>query len=322
MKRMALFISVCWAVAAFSVPAAFSADYPTKPVRIITTAPAGGGTDLVLRVFADKLSREWNQQVVVENRAGGGGIIASAAVVNSTPDGYTLLGTFDAHATNPSFLENLPYDTLKDFAPITLVASSSALLVLHPSIPANTVPQLIALAKAKTSRLNYASSGNGSSGHLAGELFKTMTGVNMTHIPYRGNGVAFTDLIAGQVDTMFANKPGSLPYVKMGKLKAIAITSRKRDPALPDLPTVAEFVAGFEASTWWGVLGPAGLPKDILEKLNATIAKIVATNDVKERLVTLGADPASTTPDEFMNLIRLELPKYGKIVQLAGMKLE
>jgi tripartite-type tricarboxylate transporter receptor subunit TctC len=297
--------------------------YPSKPVRIIVAFSPGGTNDILARLMGQKLTESLGQTMIVDNRAGAGGNIGTDMVAKSAPDGYTLLlGSTGPHTINPHLYPKMPYDTLKDFTPITLVASSSALLVLHPSIPANTVPQLIALAKAKTSRLNYASSGNGSSGHLAGELFKTMTGVNMTHIPYRGNGVAFTDLIAGQVDTMFANKPGSLPYVKMGKLKAIAITSRKRDPALPDLPTVAETVSGFEASTWWGVLGPAGLPKDIVEKLNATIAKIVATNDVKERLATLGADPVSTTPDEFMNLIRLELPKYGKIVQLAGMKLE
>ncbi len=311
------------AVACLLAFAGHAQHYPSKPVRIIVAFSPGGTNDILARLMGQKLTESLGQTMIVDNRAGAGGNIGTDMVAKSAPDGYTLLlGSTGPHTINPHLYPKMPYDTLKDFAPITLVASSSALLVLHPSIPANTVPQLIALAKTKTSRLNYASSGNGSSGHLAGELFKTMTGVNMTHIPYRGNGVAFTDLIAGQVDTMFANKPGSLPYVKMGKLKAIAITSRKRDPALPDLPTVAEFVAGFEASTWWGVLGPAGLPKDIVEKLNATIAKIVATNDVKERLVTLGADPASTTPDEFMNLIRLELPKYGKIVQLAGMKLE
>jgi len=311
------------AVACLLAFAGHAQQYPSKPVRIIVAFSPGGTNDILARLLGQKLTESLGQTMIVDNRAGAGGNIGTDMVAKSAPDGYTLLlGSTGPHTINPHLYPKMPYDTLKDFAPITLVASSSALLVLHPSIPANTVPQLIALAKAKTSRLNYASSGNGSSGHLAGELFKTMTGVNMTHIPYRGNGVAFTDLIAGQVDTMFANKPGSLPYVKMGKLKAIAITSRKRDPALPDLPTVAEFVAGFEASTWWGVLGPAGLPKDIVEKLNATIAKIVATNDVKERLATLGADPASTTPDEFMNLIRLELPKYGKIVQLAGMKLE
>ena len=311
------------AVACLLAFAGHAQQYPSKPVRIIVAFSPGGTNDILARLMGQKLTESLGQTMIVDNRAGAGGNIGTDMVAKSAPDGYTLLlGSTGPHTINPHLYPKMPYDTLKDFAPITLVASSSALLVLHPSIPANTVPQLIALAKAKTSRLNYASSGNGSSGHLAGELFKTMTGVNMTHIPYRGNGVAFTDLIAGQVDTMFANKPGSLPYVKMGKLKAIAITSRKRDPALPDLPTVAEFVAGFEASTWWGVLGPAGLPKDIVEKLNATIAKIVATNDVKERLVTLGADPVSTTPDEFMNLIRLELPKYGKIVQLAGMKLE
>ena len=311
------------AVACLLAFAGHAQQYPSKPVRIIVAFSPGGTNDILARLMGQKLTESLGQTMIVDNRAGAGGNIGTDMVAKSAPDGYTLLlGSTGPHTINPHLYPKMPYDTLKDFAPITLVASSSALLVLHPSIPANTVPQLIALAKAKTSRLNYASSGNGSSGHLAGELFKTMTGVNMTHIPYRGNGVAFTDLIAGQVDTMFANKPGSLPYVKMGKLKAIAITSRKRDPALPDLPTVAEFVAGFEASTWWGVLGPAGLPKDIVEKLNATIAKIVATNDVNERLVTLGADPVSTTPDEFMNLIRLELPKYGKIVQLAGMKLE
>jgi tripartite-type tricarboxylate transporter receptor subunit TctC len=283
----------------------------------------GGANDLIGRLIAQKLTEMMGQTTIVDNRAGAGGNIGSDIVAKSSPDGYTLLlGSTGPHTINPHLYAKMPYDTLKDFTPISLVASSSALLVLHPSIPANSVPQLLALSKTKGSRLNYASSGNGSSGHLAGELFKTMTGVQMVHIPYKGNGVAFTDLIAGQVDVMFANKPGSLPFVKMGKLKAIAITSRKRDPSLAEVPTVAESVAGFEASTWWGVLAPAALPKDIVDKLNGAVVRIVAAHDVKERLLGLGADPISSTPEEFMSLIRAELPKYGKIVQVAGMKPE
>jgi tripartite-type tricarboxylate transporter receptor subunit TctC len=309
--------------AALVVSPAFSQSYPSKPVRIIVAFTPGGANDLIGRMVGQKLTENFGQTVIVDNRSGAGGNIGTDIVAKSAPDGYTLLlGSTGPHTINPHLYAKMPYDTLKDFTPVSLVASSSALLVLHPSIPANSVPQLLALAKTKGSRLNYASSGNGSSGHLAGELFKTMTGIQMTHIPYKGNGVAFTDLIAGQVDVMFANKPGSLPFVKMGKLKAIAITSRKRDPSMTDLPTVAESVPGFEASTWWGVLGPAGLPKDIVEKLNAAIVRIVAAPEVKERLIALGADPISTTPEEFMNLIRAELPKYGKIVHVAGMKPE
>jgi tripartite-type tricarboxylate transporter receptor subunit TctC len=310
-------------LAALVVSPAISQSYPSKPVRIIVAFTPGGANDLIGRMLGQKLTENFGQTVIVDNRSGAGGNIGTDIVAKSAPDGYTLLlGSTGPHTINPHLYAKMPYDTLKDFTPVSLVASSSALLVLHPSIPANSVPQLLALGKTRGSRLNYASSGNGSSGHLAGELFKTMTGIQMTHIPYKGNGVAFTDLIAGQVDVMFANKPGSLPFVKMGKLKAIAITSRKRDPSMTDLPTVAEAVPGFEASTWWGVLGPAGLPKDIVEKLNAAIVKIVAAPEVKERLIALGADPISTTPEEFMNLIRAELPKYGKIVHVAGMKPE
>lgn len=297
--------------------------YPVKPIRIIVAFSPGAANDILGRLAAQKLSEVLGQTVIVDNRPGAGGNIGTDLVAKSAPDGYTLLlGSTGPHTINPNLYPKMPYDTLKDFSPISLVARSSALLVLHPSVPVGNVPQLVALAKSHPGRLNYASSGNGSSPHLAGELFKTMAGMKMTHVPYKGNAPALTDLIAGHVDLMFANKPGSLPYVRIGKLKAIAIASEKRDPALPALPTVSETIPGFSTSSWWGILGPAGLSREIVGILHATVVKIVAMSDVKKRMAALGADPVTTTPEQFMNVIRQDLAKHGKIVRMSGMKLE
>jgi len=309
--------------AAIFCSAGHAQTYPAKPVRIIVAFAPGGTNDILARLMSAKFTEAFGQTFVVDNRPGAGGNIGSDAVAKAAPDGYTLLlGSTGPHVINPHFYPKMPYDTLKDFAPISLVGKSTALLVLHPSIPAASVRQLMTLAKSGARPLNYASSGNGSSGHLAGELFKTMAGIPMQHIPYKGNGPAFTDLVGGQVDLMFANKPGSLPFVQSGKLKAIAITSAKRDPQVPNIPAVAETVPGFEASTWWGVLGPAGLPPEIVDKLNAAILKIMAAPDVRERMVTLGADPVTSTPKEYQALIEKELVQYGQIVKRSGMKLE
>ena len=297
--------------------------YPAKSIRMVVAFAPGGTNDILARLVSQRLSDAFAQSVIVDNRPGAGGNIGSDLVAKAAADGYTLLlGSTGPHVINPHLYVKMPYDTLKDFTPISLVAKSTALLVLHPSIPAGSVKQLVALAKGGSRKLNYASSGNGSSGHLAGELFKTMAGIPMEHIPYKGNGPAFTDLIGGQVDLMFANKPGALPYVQSGKLKAIGITSTKRDPLVPGVPTVAETFPGFEASTWWGVLGPAGMPSDVVEKLHGAIVRIMPLPDVRERVLALGADPITSTPQEFAGLIQQELAKYGRIVKRSGMKLE
>ena len=298
-------------------------QYPAKPIRMIVAFAPGGTNDILARLVAQKLTDAFGQSVIADNRPGAGGNIGCDIVAKAAPDGYTLLlGSTGPHVINPHLYPKMPYDTLKDFSPITLVARSNALLVMHPSIPAASVKQLVALAKNGSRQLNYASSGNGSSGHLAGELFKTVAGIPMQHIPYKGNGPAFTDLVGGQIDLMFANKPGALPFVQSGKLKAIAITSAKRDSQVPDIPTVAETLSGFEASSWWGVLGPPGLPPDIVEKLNSAIVRIISSPDMRERILALGADPVTSSPQEFTALIQNELVKYGHIVKRSGMKLE
>jgi tripartite-type tricarboxylate transporter receptor subunit TctC len=321
MKRILLLGCTLGALAGGS--AGHAQTYPSKPVRIIVAFAPGGTNDILARLMSAKFTEAFGQTFVVDNRPGAGGNIGTDLVAKAAPDGYTLLlASTGPHVINPHFYPKMPYDTLKDFTPISLVGKSTALLVLHPSIPASSVKQLVTLAKSGARPLNYASSGNGSSGHLAGELFKTMAGISMQHIPYKGNGPAFTDLVGGQVDLMFANKPGSLPFVQSGKLKAIAITSAKRDPQVPAIPTVAETVPGFEASTWWGVLAPAGLPPEITDKLHAAIVKIMASPEARERMATLGADPATSSSQEYLALIQKELVQYGQIVKRSGMKLE
>ena len=251
-----------------------AAREPAKPVRPYGPFPAGGTTDILARAVAQKLTEAWGQQVIVDNRPGAGGNIGSELVAKSTPDGYTLLmGTVGTHAINPSLYARMPYDHVKDFTPVILVAGVPNVLVVNPSLPVHSVQELIAYAKANPGKLNFASSGNGTSIHLAGELFKTMTGVQMTHIPYKGSAPALADLLGGQVQLMFDNLPSSLPFIKAGRLRSLAVTSGTRAAALPDLPTLAESgLAGFEASAWFGVLAPAGTPHDIVAKPHGSIA--------------------------------------------------
>src|SRR4029453_1006317 len=265
---------VAGALGIFPRPGAHPAD-PPKPVRVVVPFPAGGTTDILARAAAQKLSETWGQQAIVDNRPGAGGNIGAELVAKSAPDGYTLLmGTVGTHAINASLYPKMPYDHVKDFAPVILVAGVPNVLVVHPSLPVNSVQELIAYAKANPGKLNFASSGNGTSIHLSGELFKVMTGVQMTHVPYKGSAPALQDLIGGQVQLMFDNLPPSPPQIKAGKLRALGVTSAARAPALPDLPTIAESgLPGFEASSWFGVLVPAGTPPSIVTKLNAEIAK-------------------------------------------------
>lgn len=295
-------------------------SYPAKPIRVIVAFSPGGANDLFARLIGQKLSENFKQNVLVENRPGAGGNIGSDFVSKSPPDGYTLLlGSTGPHAINPHIYKSMPYDSLRDFTPISLIATSSALLVIHPSIPARSVSQLIALSKKKNVQLNYASSGNGSSGHLAGELFRSMASINIQHIPYKGNGPAFTDLVSGNVEMMFANKPGALPYVNTEKLRAIAITSLQKDPNLPFIPTVAETLPGFEASTWWGLLGPAGLPADVTQRLAQAVHTAISNPDIQKRFVSMGADVLHSSPAQFSEQINKDYEKYGKLVKLAGM---
>jgi tripartite-type tricarboxylate transporter receptor subunit TctC len=317
---LVLLTAVITAIAAPFTFAQGAANYPTKPVRLVVPFPAGGTTDILARAVAQKLSEAWGQQVIVDNRPGAGGNIGSDLVAKSKPDGYTLLmGTVGTHAINPSLYKNMPYDHVKDFAPVILVAGVPNVLVVNASLPVHSVPELIAYAKANPGKLNFASSGNGTSIHLSGELFKAMTGVEMTHVPYKGSAPALTDLIGGQVQLMFDNLPSSLPFIKAGKLRALAVTSGARAAALPDLPTLAESgLPGFEASSWFGVLAPAGTPRDIVAKLNGAIAGWLASPEAKEKLLAQGAVAAGGTPDDFARHIAAETSKWAKVVKASG----
>ena len=303
---------------------AWAQAYPTKPIRLVVPFPPGGATDILARAVAQKLTDEWGQPVVVDNRPGAGGNIGSELVAKAAPDGYTLeMGTVGTHAINASLYAKMPYDHVKDFAPVILVAGVPNVLEVNPSLPVNTVQELIAYAKANPGKLNFASSGNGTSIHLSGELFKVMTGVQMTHIPYKGSGPALQDLIGGQVQLMFDNLPPSLPQIKAGKLRALAVTSSTRSPALPDTPTIAESgLPGYEASSWFGVLAPAGTPPAIIAKLNAEIAAWLATPEAKEKMVALGANIGGGSPEDFAKHIAAETAKWQKVVKESGAKVD
>jgi len=317
------------ALCTFAIPFAASpafaqGTYPNKPVRLVVPFPAGGTTDILARAAAQKLSETWGQQVIVDNRPGAGGNIGSELVAKAAPDGYTLLmGTVGTHAINPSLYAKMPYDHVKDFAPVILVAGVPNVLVVNPDLPIKTVPELIAYAKANPGKLNFASSGSGTSIHLSGELFKVMAGVQITHVPYKGSAPALTDLIGGQVQLMFDNLPSSLPQIKGGKLRAVAVTSTTRAAALPEVPTVAESgLPGFEASSWFGILAPAGTPKDIIAKIDADVQKWLATPEAKEKLLSQGANAAGGSPEDFARHIQAETAKWAKVVKDSGAKVD
>jgi tripartite-type tricarboxylate transporter receptor subunit TctC len=315
------------ALAAVLAAFAFGASgqtYPNKPIRLVVPFPAGGTTDVLARAAAQKLTESLGQPVVVDNRPGAGGNIGAELVAKSPPDGYTLLmGTVGTHAINPSLYPKMPYDHVRDFAPVILVAGVPNVLVINPALPVNSVQELIAYAKANPGKLNFASSGNGTSIHLSGELFKTMAGVQIAHIPYKGSAPALQDLVGGQVQLMFDNLPSSLALIKAGKLKALAVTSKERAAALPDVPTMAESgLPGFEASSWFGLLAPAGTPQPVVLKVNADVAKWLASPDAKERLLAQGAIAAGGTPEDFARHIAAETAKWQKVVKDSGAKID
>lgn len=303
---------------------ALAQTYPAKPIRMIAPFPPGGTTDILARVAGQKITEALGQQVIIDNRPGAGGNIGTELVAKAAPDGYTLLTAPGSTLTiNPSLFAKLSYDVLKDFAPVTIIAAVPNLLVVHPSLPVKSVKELVALAKARPGQLNYASTGAGQSTHLSMELFKTMAGIDAVHIPYKGSSPALADLLGGQVSLMFDNMPSSLPHVKAGKLRALAVSTLKRSPALPQLPTVAESgLPGFEVSVWFGVLAPAGTPRDIVTKLNGAIVKSLQTPDVHERLVSQGAEAIGNTPEQFTAQMQRDLVKWAKVVKDSGAKLE
>ena len=312
---------LCAATAAMSAAVAFAQpDYPNRAVRLVLGFPPGGISDVLGRAIGAKLSANLGQQVVIDNRAGAGTTIASDIVAKAPPDGYTLfLQDITTHAINVSLYKKLPYDTVRDFTPITLVASSALMLVVHPSLPAKSVKDLIALAKTRPGQIVYASSGNGTIVHLAGETFKSMANVDMIHVPYKGSSPAVQALLGGEVALTFSTLPPALQQVKIGKLRALAVTTPKRNTAAPDVPTVSEAgLKDFDVVLYNGVIGPAGLPAAIVGKMNSELAKAVSSAEVKSTYNTLGVDPITNTPEQFAAHIASEIGKLGKAVRAAG----
>jgi tripartite-type tricarboxylate transporter receptor subunit TctC len=311
----------------FAVPShaqSAAAPYPNRTIRLVIPFPPGGPLDIVGRALAQKLTEAWGQSVVVDNRPGAGGNIGADIVAKAPPDGYTILmGALSTHAVNPSLFPKMPYDAVKDFAPITLVAITPNVLVVNASLPVGTAKEFIAYAKANSGKLAFGSGSNGSAGHLAGELFKVETGADVTHVPYKGGAPATQALLAGDTQFMFDNLANATPQVKAGKLKALAVTTAQRSKLAPDLPTMAEAgIPGFDISTWFGLLAPAGTPSDVIAKWNAEVTKILHSTEMRERLVAQGAEPAPTSPAEFAAFIQSEIQKYAKIVKASGAKVD
>jgi tripartite-type tricarboxylate transporter receptor subunit TctC len=299
-------------------------SYPSKPIRILVGFTPGGASDMTSRILGQKLNDYFGQPVIIDNRAGASGAIAARIVAKSAPDGHTLLsGATSILAINPGLSANLDYDPVRDFAPVSQTVSMPQLLVVHPSVRATTLPELIALAKAKPGELNYSSSGTGSSSHLAMELLKFMADLNLVHVPFKGSGQSMPALLAGQVQLIFDPMPTSLPHVRTGKLRALAISTARRSPVIAELPTVSESgVPGYASSLWYGVLLPAGTPPAIVARLHQAVVDILKTPEVAERFSALGADPQASTPAEFGRYIREELAKWGKLIKSAGIRAE
>ncbi len=312
------------ALLVLALPALHAADYPEKPIRIIVPYTPGGTADMLARTLGQKLTESLGQQVIVDNRPGAGGNIGADIAAKAAPDGYTLvMGTVATHAINPYLYPNMPFKPEKDFAPIVLLGTLPNLLVVNPSLPVKNVKELIALAKAKPGELAFGSAGNGTSQHLSGELFKKMTGVDMIHVPYRGSAPAVLDLIGGQVQLMFDNLPSSLPQVKAGKLRALAVTSPRRSPALPDLPTLAESgLTGFSITSWFALYAPAGTPARILARLNKEAAKAIATKELRQQWLDQGIEPAGGTAEQLAEFRRIEAPKWEKIIRESGARVD
>jgi tripartite-type tricarboxylate transporter receptor subunit TctC len=321
MKRRTVLAAAAAACALSLAPlAAHAQAFPTKPITIVVPFSAGGTTDILARVIGQYMSKDLGQPVIVDNRAGAGGNIGAQNVARAAADGYTLLmGTVGTHAINQSLYKKMAFDPVKDFAPLSRVALVPNLLVANPAQPFKNVKELIAYAKANPGKVTFGSSGSGSSIHLSGEMFQQMAGVEMQHIPYKGSAPAVTDLLGGQIAVMFDNMPSAIGHVKAGKLRALAVTTPKRSPALPDVPTIAEAgVPGYSATSWFGLLAPAHTPAPVLAKLNASILKALADPDVKKKMAEQGAEPYGEKPEQFAEFIRSETAKWGKIVKQSG----
>ena len=317
-------VTIAMALSGTHASAQGATSYPNKPIKIVVPFPPGGATDILARAIGFELQKAWGQSVIIENKPGAGGNTGADLVAKAAADGYTLvMGTVGTHAINMSLYAKMPYDAVKDFEPVVLVAGVPNLLVVHPSVNAKSVRELTALAKSQPGKLNVASSGNGTSIHLAAELYKQMAGVDILHVPYKGSSPAVADLLGGQVQMMFDNMPSSLPHAKAGKLRALAVTSMTRSAALPDVPTLdEEGLKGFDATSWFGLLAPAGTPRDIVAKLNSASVKALASAEMRERLAAQGADPVGNTPDQFATFIKAEIDKWAKIVKASGARVD
>ena len=302
---------------------AVAQPYPARAVRVIVPFAPGGGTDILVRTIAPKLSEALGQQLVIDNRAGGGSTIGSELAAKSPPDGYTLLAVDTSFATNPSLYSKLPYDSTRDFAPVSLLAAAPVILIVHPSVPVKNVKEFVALAKAKPGQLNFASGGPGSSTHLGGELLKMVANIDLVHIPYKGTGPAVADVLGGQVVMMFAGISSVKQHVAVGRLRAIAVTGDKRSPAMPEVPTFVESgLKGVDSSTYWGLLAPTATPKDIVNKVSLTIAGVLKLPDIQQRLIDLGFDPIGGTPEQFAANIKSETDKWARVIKNAHVKLD
>jgi tripartite-type tricarboxylate transporter receptor subunit TctC len=320
MRRTGRWIATLAAAAMLLAAGAAAAAYPDRRVRLVVPFPAGGGADFMARALAQKLSAQLGQPVVLDHRAGAGGTIAAEVVAGAAPDGYTLVfGTVGTHAINVSLYAKLRYDPVRDFAPVSLTHLAPRVLVVHPSVPAQTVPELIALARAKPGELTFGSAGSGGTNHLSGELFKSMAGIDLVHVPYKGSAPASVDLLGGRITLVFDSIVAWGDHIKTGKVRALGVTSLRRSAALPDVPTIAESgLAGFDVANWLGVLAPAGTPKDAIARLNAEIRIAMADAEMQRQLVAVGIDPTYSTPEAFAELIRAYIPKWAKVVRASG----
>ncbi len=303
---------------------AMAQNYPARPIRVIVPSTPGGSVDMLARTIGSRLGERWGQQIVVDNRSGAGGVIAGELTAKAPPDGYTLImATISSMATNVSLTRNLPYDPLRDFAPITHVASQQIVLLANAGFAAKTIPELIALAKAKPGHIAFGTAGNGTGGHLAGELLKLLAGIDLLHIPYKGAAPALIDVISGQVPLTPISINTALPPIKSGRVRALAVSGAHRSPALPDVPTMVESgVRGYESSTWYGLLAPQATPRAVVTKLNAEIVSILKLPEVRDRLLADGLEPVGNTPEQFGAFIKSEIDKWGKVITAAGLKAE
>ncbi len=311
------------ALCLWSICAVAADSYPTRPIRLISPFAPGGGNDIISRTLGAAVSKNLGQSIVVDNRPGANTIVAMEILARATPDGYTLLTTSSSQATNATLYSKLPYDSIKDFSPVSMVGVSPLVVAVNPALPIKTIGELIAAAKAKPGSIMYPSAGTGNSTHLGGELFAVMAGVTLTHVPYKGLGPGLVDLMAGRLQTIFSTAPAAMPHIKTGRLRGLAVTTATRSNLLPQLPTVAESgVPGYESGSWYGVSAPAGTPRAIIARLNKEITAVLATPEFREQLLNAGADPMPTTPEQFAAYIQMEITKWAKVIKLSGAKAE